>query len=143
MSEPRRNIYQRERRAKWTKLGLCTKCGATPLPGIKSCATCQVYYIAHNHKFHQELKDETFASYGGYVCACCGEIEKDFLTLDHKDNDGAAHRKSLAETYRGAGGWIMYLDLRRRGFPPGFQVLCMNCNWGKRRSGICPHQNKH
>jgi hypothetical protein len=29
----------------------------------------------------------------------------------------------------------------KTGFPDGYQVLCMNCNWGKRMNkGICPHK---
>lgn len=140
--EPRRNVYQRERRKHWSEKGLCTKCGGTPLPGIKSCARCKKYYMEHNAKFHQQLRDETFAAYGGKICACCGETEDSFLTLDHKNNDGAEDRRRLADTYRGAGGWIMYFDLRKRGYPEGYQVLCMNCNWGRRRTGVCPHKSK-
>src|ERR1700690_1237472 len=41
-------------------------------------------------------KDAVFAAYGGYVCACCGEMEKAFLTLDHLNNDGNKHRKQVA-----------------------------------------------
>jgi hypothetical protein len=32
--------------------------------------------------------------------------------------------------------------LRKNNFPPGYQVLCMNCNFGKRYSMICPHQTQ-
>ena len=38
-------------------------------------------------------------------------------------------------------GYMTYKWLRKNGFPPGFQVLCMNCQHGKRMCrGICPHQ---
>jgi hypothetical protein len=31
----------------------------------------------------------------------------------------------------------------RNGFPPGYQVLCMNCNHGKRmNNGVCPHKER-
>jgi len=74
--------------------------------------------------------------YGGYKCACCGETEPKFLSIDHINNDGAKHKREFNlrtgdEVYR----WLV-----KNGFPPGFQVLCMNCNWGKRFNGnVCPH----
>jgi hypothetical protein len=30
--------------------------------------------------------------------------------------------------------------LVKNNFPNDFQTLCMNCNWGKRYYGICPHK---
>lgn len=83
-------------------------------------------------------KDAVFEAYGGWKCACCGETEKSFLSIDHVENNGSQlrragiHGKPSAEFYR----W-----LKRRRFPKGFQVLCMNCNVGKHRNGgVCPHQ---
>lgn len=79
----------------------------------------------------------------GRRCACCGETETVFLTIDHIDESGAAHRKSLANTTSlSVGGnsralvrWLIDND-----FPEGFQVLCFNCNFAKHRLGVCPHQ---
>lgn len=73
-------------------------------------------------------------AYGGAHCACCGESTYEFLTIDHIDNDGAKHRAAIgSHLYR----WLIEND-----FPEGFQVLCMNCNWGKHRNGgICPHKD--
>ena len=83
------------------------------------------------------LKLEVYEAYGGAVCACCGESELLFLSLDHEHNDGAAERKELRTT----GGACFYRHLKKRGFPPGYQVLCMNCNFGKRMNdGVCPHR---
>lgn len=36
----------------------------------------------------------------------------------------------------------MYKWLVANDFPPGFQVLCANCNMAKDRPGGCPHQWK-
>lgn len=84
------------------------------------------------------IKDEVFMAYGGYECACCGETEPMFLTIDHIDNDGAEHRRAMKST----GGSSFFAWLRTNGFPKGFQVLCRNCNWGKHANGgICPHMN--
>ncbi len=66
-------------------------------------------------------------------CSCCGEDEVRFLTLDHLENGGRAHRR-----LRGTQG--VYLDLVRTGFPPGFQVLCFNCNLARGFYGACPHE---
>jgi hypothetical protein len=87
----------------------------------------------------KRIKDAVFAAYGGYVCVCCGETERAFLTLDHVNNDGNKHRKDIVGRKHFAGahtyGWLV-----KQGFPSGFQVLCMNCNWGKRLNGVCPHK---
>ena len=81
------------------------------------------------------IKDAVYAQYGGYVCACCGESNPLFLSLDHINNDGAEHRR-----VNDVGGKKLYYWLRQNDYPAGFQVLCMNCNWGKARNhGICPH----
>ena len=36
-----------------------------------------------------------------------------------------------------------YLWLKRNNFPPGYQVLCWNCNCGRSiNNGICPHKTE-
>ena len=87
----------------------------------------------------KRIKDAVFAAYGGYICACCGETEKEFLSLDHIANDGSNFRRNVVGKRFGAGAQT-YGYLLKNKFPSGYQVLCMNCNWGKRRTGICPHQ---
>jgi len=77
------------------------------------------------------------AAYGGF-CTCCGEKTLEFLTLDHINNDGAAHRKELLG--RNVGGNVFYKKLRLLGYPPGLQVLCWNCNASKQFFGGCPHK---
>ncbi len=39
------------------------------------------------------------------------------------------------------GGSVLYSWLKKQGYPPGFQVLCHNCNLAKGYYGACPHQN--
>ena len=86
---------------------------------------------------YYRLQHDAVMAYGGYVCACCGETEPLFLTIDHVRSDGAAHRKRLGSL----GGARFYKWLRDNGYPPGFQVLCMNCNHGRHRNGgKCPHK---
>lgn len=92
-----------------------------------------------------KLRREVFNAYGGMKCACCGETEESFLTLDHINNDGADHRRELSGKsgkVRGLPGTI-YSWAKRNNFPPVFQVLCMNCNFSKfRNGGFCAHQSK-
>lgn len=93
-------------------------------------------------QYWRDLRHEVVMAYGGYRCACCGETEPLFLTIDHVNNDGAEHRRSIGEYVgngKGAGGRTLKW-LKDNGFPKGFQILCMNCNMGKARNGgVCPH----
>lgn len=83
---------------------------------------------------HRALKILVVNHYGG-KCACCGESELDFMAIDHINNDGNEHRKTI-----GSGGRL-HAWLRREGFPEGFQVLCHNCNFSKHlNNGVCIHQ---
>lgn len=85
------------------------------------------------------VRDAVYRGYGGYECRCCGEKEPKFLSVDHVENDGAKHRReNKLQT-----GEQLYRWLLRKGLPSGFQILCMNCQWGKRNNaGVCPHQNR-
>lgn len=93
----------------------------------------------YQREYRRALKDQCFQAYGGFVCACCGETEQKFLTLDHKNNDGAKHRKEIGAR----GGIAIYHWIIRNGFPPMFQVLCFNCNHGRHlNGGTCPHKEE-
>ena len=91
---------------------------------------------ADNRRYFNKLKHEIFTHYskGLLKCNCCDESEYSFLTLDHINNDGAAHRKEV-----GSGDHI-WRDLRKNNYPEGYQILCFNCNLGKAKNeGVCPH----
>jgi len=83
----------------------------------------------------RKLREEVLHHYGGEhpACACCGEDTFQFLALDHIHGNGAQERKKYGLNY--AHG----IGLKRRGFPPGFQILCHNCNLAKGFYGVCPH----
>ena len=85
------------------------------------------------------LKAAVYLAYGGAVCACCGETEPLFLSIDHVNNDGYEHRKQHG--WARAGGEQLMRWIANNGFPKDYQILCMNCNHGKSRNGgICPHE---
>lgn len=70
---------------------------------------------------------------GKNACQCCAEDTFEFLSVDHINGGGKAHRNEIgkSEIYR----WII-----RNNFPPGFQILCFNCNLAKGFFGKCPHE---
>jgi len=81
----------------------------------------------------KRLRDDLVAAYGGR-CSCprCPETNSAFLTLEHVNGDGRAHRMKM--------GSHTYADLRRRGFPQeGYTLLCWNCNAMTRFGRTCPH----
>lgn len=76
---------------------------------------------------------------GGEIkCKCCGENQEQFMCIDHIDGGGNKHRKSLSPS--GKGGGNIYRWLISHNYPPGFQVLCHNCNLAKGFYGVCPHE---
>ena len=99
-------------------------------------------YLRHKARERtHNLKIETISVYsnGSMKCECCGESELEFLTIDHINNDGGNHRRSIGMNR--IAGVNFYAWLKRNGFPLEYQVLCWNCNCGKiRNGGICPHK---
>jgi hypothetical protein len=99
------------------------------------CIVCSNERRAYMVARRRRLKAELFEAYGGAVCACCGEKEFSFLTLDHftvKTSD-FEHKK----------GEALYRELKLLGYPPGFVIMCWNCNCGRAlNSGTCPHSSR-
>ena len=82
---------------------------------------------AYSKKHYRDVKAAAIAAYGSR-CACCGEAEFCFLTIDHINNDGNRHRSQPGS----ATGYAIYRWLKKEGYPKGqFQVLCWNCNCAK------------
>jgi hypothetical protein len=94
--------------------------------------------IARTTARNRQTKVDVITTLGG-KCACCGEMEPKFLTLDHVNGDGAAHRKALTGKSR-ASSIRIYREVKRQGCPPDrFRVLCWNCNCAIGLWGSCPH----
>lgn len=87
-----------------------------------------------NKEYRRRVKYEVMSHYCGGEpnCQCCGEKIFEFLTIDHINGLNGKKRESK--------GASMCLYLRRNNYPKGFQVLCYNCNMGKRYTNICPHK---
>src|SRR5665213_916882 len=63
-------------------------------------------------------RDAVFDHYGS-LCRCCGETQREFLNLDHKNNDGGDERRKF-----GVAG--SYARCIKAGFPDTYQILCFN-----------------
>ena len=86
-----------------------------------------------NHR----LRDDVINAYGG-KCACCGETRKEYLSIDHKNGNGNKQKREIGV----AGSTGLYYWLRQNNYPKGFQVLCFNCNMGKRNYSVCPRDKE-
>lgn len=126
--------------------GLCRRsdCPNPATPGLTSCQRCRertAEYEKRNRtklqfearQTRRRLRTETFEKYGGSFCACCGEDYYEFLTMDHIDGSGADHRRQMGTKTD------IYHWLKKNNYPPGFRVLCMNCNFALGYHGYCPH----
>lgn len=82
------------------------------------------------------VRDEVFKHYGD-LCACCGETHREFFTIDHAYGNGAEERRAR----RNFSGKQLYAWLRSNNYPPGYRLLCMNCNFSLGMRGYCPHGN--
>lgn len=90
---------------------------------------------ANAKAIRRRVKAEVLAAYGG-VCSCCGESNLELLTIEHIGKTGKAHRASVG----GSGGLRIYRDLKKKGYPAGYTVYCMSCNWVERFGSTCPHK---
>lgn len=128
----------------------CTKCGEMKhhTPGVRNwCTDCRrsydsAYKEKHRDRYQRQsrqrqrrLRWSALTAYGGDPprCKCCGEDEVKFLSIDHVNGGGNRER---TETSR----WVGQ-HLANMGYPPGYQVLCYNCNLSKGFHGRCPHED--
>lgn len=111
------------------------------LANKRSRAKRHDYYLVRSREDQRKGRDRlrrlVIGTYSNQrsICACCGESEFDFLTIDHingKRIDGGPG------TYPQT-GYPLYRWLVRNQFPQGYQVLCMNCNVSKGKHGVCVH----
>ena len=80
---------------------------------------------ASTKQYRDGIFEATIAVLGG-KCVWCGEFEKEFLTIDHVDNDGNSERKF------GSIGWKRKI-LDGKSDISKYRVLCHNCNLGRYR----------
>lgn len=78
---------------------------------------------------------QALEAYGGPSCSCCGCTDVKALCIDHTDGGGNAHRRGINRL----GGYAFHVWLKQSGYPPGYRVLCINCNDAMALFGYCPH----
>jgi hypothetical protein len=82
-----------------------------------------------------EIKKIVLKEFGS-KCACCGESEVKFLTMDHING-----RKD--ETKARTTGHKLWARVYHEGCPKEkYQILCFNCNCAKGIYGSCPHNHQ-
>lgn len=120
--------------------GLCIRCHHRPQASDRVyCRECIISTKARR----TEVRMKVLVAYSGDppFCCCCGERHYEFLALDHIHNNGAQERKSKKGRPQYSNMAIM-ARLVRQNFPPGYQVLCHNCNCAKGWFGSCPHERE-
>lgn len=125
------NAARRRWRARLIAKGSCTRCvKEKAAPHRQCCMQCLIQQRKYIKKHNTGLKKKILAHYGS-ACACCGEAEPAFLSLDHINNDGYKEKSSSCHFYR---------KTIKAGFPTTLQIFCHNCNHGKYiNGGSCPH----
>ena len=141
----RRNLWKKREQE-----GYCIYCGNnTPKENYKGCKECLEKKVQSNKsikdyngkqsQYRLLIKYDVIKKYGN-ICACCGEDEIMFLSIDHINNDGVLDRDS----FKNYSTFSFYLKLKKEPIREDLQVLCFNCNLGKQlNNGECPHKNKN
>ena len=117
------NKIQKDKLSDWCKL--CTK----------------KYYNNHKEEMDTYYKNyrlknrKLVLNHYGNKCICCGEKRKEFLAIDHINNNGNILRK--IKKIRDICRWII-----KNNFPKDLQILCHNCNISKGLYGYCPHNKE-
>ena len=126
---------QRSKFKNRTAQGLCGKCG-TPSTNTR-CPDCSKQANVYAKTYRNKLTKQVISHYskGTKQCHCCGETEMLFLTVDHINGGGRQDFIKYGNSTN------FYSHLVKTNYPMGFQVLCINCNFGRHRNnGVCPHQ---
>jgi len=87
-------------------------------------------------KFRDGLKKEVLTHYclgKKPYCVCCGYVELAGLTMDH-----IYGRKKVPKDEAKAKGHELRVLLKKKNYPPNYQVLCFNCNAAKSDKDTCP-----
>jgi hypothetical protein len=122
----------KSRKTKRKVAGVCIQCGKEKaVKGTQQCGICADKNRSRQIRARAERRRIVLQAYGS-KCVCCGEMEVDFLEIDHVRNDGAEHRRSNVGNID---TWAI-----RHDFPPSLQLLCANCNRSKEKHGKCIHE---
>jgi hypothetical protein len=114
--------------------GFCRSCDRAMRQRYRSPEDRRISRRTQSNRRLLDLRRVVLSAYGGR-CACCGEDRYAFLAIDHVHGGGTRERED------GVRGESLYKQLRERGYPPEYRLLCHNCNGARGWRGGCPHDN--
>jgi len=98
--------------------------------------------LSAQKNYHRLLREQVIQHYG-MKCNCpgCSEDLFEFLTFDHVHGRSEEHKR---QPHNGSGfsGHNLVRWIIDNNYPATIQILCYNCNCGKRTSKQCPHLDK-
>jgi len=85
----------------------------------------------YRHRFRKNVLNKY-----GNKCACCGETESKFMSIDHVYGRKNKKYKKEPKSHN-----LLYLYLSKKNKRLSeYQLLCYNCNCAKGFYGVCPHK---
>lgn len=92
----------------------------------------EVYRLANKKRISKQMqtynlgiKREVLSHYAPELkCVRCGFSDIRALSIDHINGGGTKHTKEIKKS--------LYYWLKEKGYPQGYQVLCMNCQFIKK-----------
>lgn len=89
--------------------------------------------------YHKNRRIEILNYYGkGKIeCECCKERTLEFLSIDHIDGGGTEQKRKLGT--RDIYSILSKIKKETGKYPPGYRILCHNCNQAIGFYGKCPH----
>ncbi|WP_157368697.1 hypothetical protein [Zavarzinella formosa] len=93
-------------------------------------------HLKRQSRYTEKNKEIVMSNYsnGAMCCSHCGYDNMLALSIDHVNGGGCKHRQEINKNF--------YSWLRKNGFPEGYQVLCMNCQFVKRHKNNEWHCNR-
>lgn len=100
--------YKKRKIAEAKASGMCIQCKREPaMPGCMRCDGCRAKRREISRRYKDTYNDNTrlrrleykrlVIEYYGGRCVCCGEVVPEFLTVDHINGGGAAHRREIGD----------------------------------------------
>ncbi len=131
----KRKACLRRFKLKRLKNHLCIRCGKPAAIAKAHCEDCGHKLSLANSRRLQEWRKRVIQGYGG-CCACCGETQYEFLSIDHKEYRACEEQDKF-------GRYLTTTELCKiiiqENFPDTYQLLCYNCNMALGIWGYCPH----
>ena len=143
----------KEQRWDRARNGICTQCGSKTKLWWR-CRSCRakirrqneanrnpVIRRQQNKSYRDRDKQIVFKHYGNR-CACCGEDRQQFLTIGHRNNDGARDSRCRVQKRsknfgRRFSGHAWHARIIKLGFPDDLELQCWNCNMARATYGYC------